>query len=69
MPALSIIDLGDDAIYRYRVDITSLISVYTILEMLCWIEQSNINHAHIPSTNTFFFNREIDVNWFVLRWS
>ena len=67
---MTVTDLGDDAIFRYRVDVDPWLTRQQQQIMWQWIRESAAcGVSHIPNTNTFWFDQESDVVMFTLRWS
>ena len=63
---MKVFDLGDKAIFQYRVNIPSE-NKTPCDDVINWMKQNKIQGAVVPGVA--FFHREQDVTMFMLRWS
>jgi hypothetical protein len=63
---MTLIDLGERAIYRYRVNV-DFYSKIPLEHVQNWVQEHDIQCALVPGVA--FFHSEKDAIMFILRWS
>lgn len=63
---MKVIDLGSEAIYRYRVEVPRE-NKTPVDDFRDWLKENKITAAWVPGL--VFFNNKKDVILFALRWS